>query len=279
MGGVLLLCLALGYAVMRSDWRAFFAALVAVIPVAIYTCQNAAVPRRFIHLFVAAGFAVALALRSTGRETSIVESGSHRVDKKSDRGSQKIRRKVTTQPVPAGHNGWHFRNVVIIAVILITGNWLAWPALAQISKATGDPFPDSIFWNTLGEFFPKRHAEQQDYFCWSKEANKSLSSSLIAPHDIIGTWLHYGELMSGFCRNGIAVQMEQVPPKQKGRPTITRLTANGITHAFYSPPWDMPPGQQTPNVLLLDNYKQDVTYGLRNIKVMAPPLMLKYHIW
>lgn len=273
--GALLVIGALFFAIARRDVQAYLVWFVLIVPVTLYVCQNAHIPRRFIHLFVTAGFAVAVALRSAyAAESRISFQG---------KAASSNKKKNTRPPLPivspkAGTNPLHPRKIAGIAGLLIFGNWLLWPGFATIATAVGDPLPETPRWKALVHFIPLRHYEQQEYYCWSKKANLEMVAGLTAPHDIIGRWLNYGELLSGYSRLRIPVATT-ARTLRPGQPALTLINANATTQTFYSPPWDYPPGQQSPQVILLDHYGADVTYGLSRISEVAPPPGIKYHIW
>ena len=276
-GGTIVLIACLLGGMLNSKYRAVGAALVALVPLLFYCSFNAAVPRRFVHLFVVAGAAVALLNQFLGTHT--VSPIPVRRDKEQKRRAKKrtpiTQAKASTSLVPdAGIP----RVFVILMAILIIGNWVLWPIYGQLSRMVGDPPPSTVYSKALVQFMPARHHEQQRFYCWEKQAMADLTSRLKSPHDLIGGWLEYGCLLAGYCRNKIPVSISQSDIKP-GRPQLTYITAAGVTHVQYGPPWDYPPGQQTPAVILLNNYKQDVTWGLKNIKAVAPPPGLTYHIW
>jgi len=277
-GGIIIIVLGVLYAIIRGDKRGLLAATVAIVPLVIYTTQNAHVPRRFIHLFIVAGFGACALYRSYGTAQGIDPTG------KGKSRVYKTRRSKTDRAAPAmsltpPEKVW-FRDKAFLvgALIIITGNWILWPAFAATAKTAGDQLPDTKFWKSVTGFIPTRHAEQQAYYCWAKKSYNDLMPKLNTPHDIIGGWLEYGELLSAFSRAGIQVSKKQIP-LDKGRPTLTTLTAGGMTHYQYGPPWDYPPGQQTSSVVMLNNYGRDVTYGLKNVSIVAPSPDIKYHIY
>jgi len=277
-GGIVIIVLGVIYAIIRGDKRGLLAAAVAIIPLIVYTTQNAHVPRRFIHLFIVAGFGACALYRAHGtpRETDLAEKSKNRVYRSR---RSKADRTGAAMSLTAPEKAW-FRDkaFLVVTLIIITGNWILWPAFAATAKIAGDQLPDTKFWKSVSSFIPTRHAEQQAYYCWTKNAYNNLIPKLNTPHDIIGGWLEYGELLSAFSRAGIQVSKKQIP-LDKGRPTLTALTAGGITHYQYGPPWDYPPGQQTSSVVMLNNYGRDVTYGLKNISIVAPPPDIKYRIY
>lgn len=265
IGSIFVLIIGFIYSLIKDDYKSTLAASIIIIPTTYYCCQNALVPRRFIHLFIVAGFATAIYFRKA--YTDAPAKAKNQTKKK----KQHINKEIGFQ--------YPVNLTVVFALTICLLNWFLPTVFYKFVSFTGGSYPNTVIGNGMKRSIFSRHISQQKYYNWLVPAYQNMVSDIYKqPHDIIGSWGDYGELFSAFSRKNIQLSVTATPA-EGGKPGVKTVSANNIKHAFYSPPWDIPPGQKNPQVVLLNNYGDDVKWGLRNIKITAPPNGIIYSIW
>jgi len=275
-GTALLLLAGFALAAYRRDWRALLAAAAAFLPVFYYCAYNPFITRRFIHSLIPAAFVIAVLYRTIfANQVNIIEQKDGASKKKKARGNS-VYASILLDKSPFRSTR---RAVWVYASILLVGNFVFWPLLAFIGKASDDPLPARFPYTFLSTTLLQRHFKIQEHITWAREAYVPFVQKVPPSTELIGGWVENGNILAAFCRLSVPVQIQSVSPEKSDYPPATLITGGGKTIRLFSPPWNLPPPQRAPIVFLLNRYPRDVAYGRKNVYQFVPPEGVQYLSW